>query len=214
MDSGLRPASVSDEAQARVRAFVERFVQPMEAEYEELFDLVIERQFAPRAYVAHPGELCEDVHLVLDGVARHSYTYAGQEHTIEFSRPGDLLTDAVSCFTQKPSQTALLAVTPLRTISLTQQQVQRLYRANPVWRECGRRATEAYLLYFQQRALTLQLKPAATRYEELLRTHAELFNQVPLYQLASYLGIAKETLSRLRRHPSNGANSSKPPGLM
>lgn len=211
MNTGLRPSPIPDEALTQLRAFVERFVHPTEEEYTQLFALAQERQFAPRTYVARPRELCDEVHLVLDGVARHSYTYGGQEHTIEFSRPGDLLTDVVSCFTRKPGQTALVAVTPLRTVSLTYQAVQSLYQASPVWRQCGQLATEAYLLYFRQRALALQLKPAATRYEDLLRTHAELFNQVPLYQLASYLGIAKETLSRLRRRAPNGPNGAKHP---
>lgn len=204
MRSRLRPSPLSDEALAQLRAFVERFVQPTETEYAQLFALVAEQRFTPRTYIARPREVCDDMHLVLGGVARHTYTYAGQEHTIEFSRPGDLLLDVTGYFAQQPGQTALLAVTPVRTARLTYQQLQELYQASPVWERCGRLATEAYLLYFRQRAISLQLKPAAARYEELLNTHGELFNQVPLYQLASYLGIAKETLSRLRRNSSNG----------
>jgi hypothetical protein len=121
---------------------------------------------------------------------------------VGFSLPGMVLTDVSSFFSRQPAERHLIAVTRLRTLSLTYEQVQELYQRCPVWAQCGRLITEAYTLHLTRRALSMQLKPAAARYEELLATYPELFHQVPLHQVASYLGIAKETLSRLRRRPT------------
>ncbi len=195
-----RTGALSEAGRAGLLAFGARVGLPLlPADYAPLFRLGREEQFAPQTILQHAGEPCERVHLVLSGVARHCYRYDGRYHTVGFSLPQGLLTDAASFWSQAPAQLDLVAVTPLHTVSITYEQVLGLYAANPLWEQGGRRVAEAHGRWLARRALSLQVKSAAARYEELMQTHAYLFNQVPLNQLASYLGMAKETLSRLRR---------------
>jgi CRP-like cAMP-binding protein len=178
---------------------VRRYGQPTPAELARLFRLGLEEHFAPKQALHRAGAVCNRVYLVLAGVARHCYAPSGPAHTVAFCGPGGLLADSASFLTQQPGQLDLLAVTRLHVVSFSFGQVQQLCEAAPVWRECRRLLTEAQLRRLHQRALSLQLQPAAARYAELMRTYPALFNEVPLNQLASYLGMAKETLSRLRR---------------
>jgi CRP-like cAMP-binding protein len=198
----LSVGRVSEPSRAELRRHVERYVHPTAADYAHLWRLGQEQQVAPKTYLSRAGEVCERVHFVVEGIARHAAPHAGKEHTVGFSLPGMVLTDVSSFFSRQPAERHLIAVTRLRTLSLTYEQVQELYQRCPVWAQCGRLITEAYTLHLTRRALSMQLKPAAARYEELLATYPELFHQVPLHQVASYLGIAKETLSRLRRRPT------------
>lgn len=203
---GPLPAGpVSEAAKTTLRGFVERYRSPAASiDYAPIFQLGQEEHFAPKTFLGRAGEPCERVHLVLSGVARHCCAYGGQYHTVDFSLPQELLTDAAGFWGRKPAQLDLVAVTPLHTVSFTYEQIVGLYAANPQWEQCGRRVAEAHGRRLARRALSLQLKPAAARYAELMQTRAHLFNQVPLNQLASYLGMAKETLSRLRRGGPGG----------
>lgn len=195
-----RAGAVSEASRAALRAFVARCgVLLTGPDAAPLFRMAREERFAAKTVVHRAGEPCGRVYLVLSGVARQCCAYGGQYHTVGFSLPQGLLTDPISFSDQSPAQLDLVAVTPLHVVSLTHEQVSGLYAANPVWQQCGRRVAEAHVRRLARRALSLQVKPAADRYAELMRTHAHLFNQVPLNQLASYLGMAKETLSRLRR---------------
>ena len=56
---------------------------------------------------------------------------------------------------------------------------------------------QAYLKIVQQ-SLDLQTLTAKERYESLLRKYPEIFQKVPLYHIANYLGIAPKSLSRIR----------------
>jgi hypothetical protein len=154
--------------------------------------------------MSRADESRERVHLVLSGVARHRYAYGGQYHTVGFSLPQELLADTAGFWGREPALLDLVAVTPLHTMSFTHEQVLGLYAANPQWERCGRHVAEAHGRRLARRALSLQLKPAAARYAELMHTRTHLLNQVPLNQLASYLGMAKEILSRLRRSGPGG----------
>jgi CRP-like cAMP-binding protein len=53
-------------------------------------------------------------------------------------------------------------------------------------------------LYFENRILTVQFYTAKERYFEIVKTHPEIVQRIPLNMLASYLGITKERLSRIR----------------
>lgn len=197
--------SLSAVARTGLRQFVERYGPLItDTNFATLCQLAQEAHFAPKALLQRAGEPCTRVYLVLSGVVRHCYAYGGAYHTVGFSLPHELCTDAESFWRQPPAQLDLVAVTPLHTLSLTHEQVATLYATDPRWEQCGRRVAEAHASWLTQRARSLQVKPAAARYAELMQSQAHLFNQVPLNQLASYLGMAKETLSRLRRGGSAG----------
>jgi CRP-like cAMP-binding protein len=210
MKPAPRARRVSEEAQQALRGYAQRFVQPTAADYAQLLRLAGEQRMPAKTYLARPGEGCSHVHLLLSGVARHFCSNGGQDNTVGFSLPGELLTDVTSFFSRQPCQLNLVAVTRLHTVSLTYEQVQQLYEACPVWERCGRLILETHVNHLTHRALSMQLKPAVARYEDLMHEHPELFNLVPLHQLASYLGIAKETLSRLRRRKTLGDQLTEP----
>lgn len=119
------------------------------------------------------------------------------EGTTWFSFAGDVLADS-SLLSRQPYHTSILTVTDLEVFFITYEVLQHLYRSSATWERFGRLVSEAYLLEVGERALSLQFKSARERYEELLRRQPQIEQHVPLNQIASYLGIAQETLSRLR----------------
>jgi hypothetical protein len=74
-----------------------------------------------------------------------------------------------------------------------------LYKDFPEFNIIGRRFTEDYCLLLEERAYQLQTMSAAERYHKLLKDYPEAVKRIPLGNIASYLGITQETLSRIRK---------------
>ncbi|WP_367866043.1 Crp/Fnr family transcriptional regulator [Pedobacter sp. WC2423] len=79
------------------------------------------------------------------------------------------------------------------------KEVQKLYETSPVWEKFGRLVAERVYLQLNERVEMFQFMSPQQRYEHLLATRPELFNQISQFQLSSYLGVKPESLSRLRK---------------
>jgi CRP-like cAMP-binding protein len=122
----------------------------------------------------------------------------GREISSWFMQSGDFVISILSFFTQQPSEEYLELLEPAVVHSITHDQLQRLYRDFPEFNFIGRRLLEKYYVLSEQRALQLRSRSAAERYELLLRDFPTIFQRVALHHIASHLGMAPETLSRLR----------------
>ena len=76
--------------------------------------------------------------------------------------------------------------------------LQNLYKTFPETERLGRIITENYYIKLEERILSLQFKTAKERYQKLMQKKPSLIQRVSLGQIASYLGITQETLSRIR----------------
>jgi hypothetical protein len=73
-----------------------------------------------------------------------------------------------------------------------------LYNDFPEFNLTGRLITEQYYIRSEERAINLQTLPARQRYQNLLNAYPGILQKASLGQIASYLGIKQETLSRIR----------------
>jgi CRP-like cAMP-binding protein len=177
--------------------FIENFVRPTPTEYAQLMAVVESCTIPKNTVLHHAGQVCDVVYFLRTGIARQYYGSLGMEGTTWFSFAGDVLADS-SFLSRQPYHTSILAVTDLEMFSMRYDALQDLYCSSAIWERFGRLVSEAYLLEVGERALSLQFKSARERYQELLRRQPQIEQHVPLNQIASYLGIAQETLSRLR----------------
>jgi hypothetical protein len=76
--------------------------------------------------------------------------------------------------------------------------LQSLYQEFPGFNITGRLITEQYYIRSEKRAIDLQTLPAKQRYEKLLADYPGILQKASLGQIASYLSIKQETLSRIR----------------
>jgi CRP-like cAMP-binding protein len=185
---------------ANFKRYVEQLVQPSLTDYALLLGRLQEQHYSRGSYMFEAGQLCQHVFFITRGIARHFYRDGATEGTTWFSFVGDVMTEPVSFLasTSTPSVCSLIAATDVHAFQITRQHLTELYDRSPTWERFGRRVGEQYLLELSKRALSFQFKSARQRYDELLLDQPTLFQHVPLVQIASYLGMAPETLSRLR----------------
>ena len=196
----LQPLGPADEPHlSAFRRCVEALVHPVEeVDYAPLVARLVVGRCARGGTVLEAGQPCAHVYFVAEGLTRHLHRDRGEEGTVWFSGPGELMTEPTSFWGGQPSPSSIVALTDVVVLGLARPHLDELYALSPVWERLGRRVSEHYLLALSERTFQLQFRSARQRFEELLRCRPGLFQQVPLGHIASYLGMAPETLSRLR----------------
>ncbi len=104
-----------------------------------------------------------------------------------------------SFITSKPARYSLKAITDCKYQSISFHDLEKSYRSIPELKELAARQTEAAYLNITKRLESLITLSAEQRYLELLERRPKLISEVPLYLIASYLGITDVALSRIRK---------------
>ena len=126
----------------------------------------------------------------------------GHEVNYRFAGANGFLTDFQSFLTQQPSRYAWQAVRAAEVLALPHALVQRLYQESPAWERVGRLMAERVYQQLNERVELLQFYPPTQRYEYVQQHYPELLTQISQAQLASYLGVQPESLSRIRHRLS------------
>lgn len=146
------------------------------------------------------GELCNNIYFVISGFFRMFYVdLEGNEINNRFTEENNFMVDFQSFLTQKPSRYYWQAMQDSQVLAFPFHEVQKLYASSAAWQKLGRLITERVYLQLNERVEMLQFMSPEQRYEYLLSTRPQLFNQISQFHIASYLGIKPESLSRLRK---------------
>ncbi len=174
-------------------------IQPIGPELAAAIQQGLQREELPRQHLLlRPGRVARQIHFIERGLA-HGFSLC-QDRRISswFMREGDFIISVVSFITQQPSAEYVELLEPSIVHSLSYDYLQHLYQRFPEFNRIGRVLTEKYYVLSEQRAHSLRTTSAAERYAQLLRDFPDIFQRVQVKQIASYLGIVPETLSRLR----------------
>jgi CRP-like cAMP-binding protein len=179
-------------------AFIHYFVQPSAAQLEELLAHVTVQHHPKNQLLLQAGQVADHIFFVNQGILRHFFVDGKHDGTVWFSFENDLVTDVGSFITRRPSEHSILTITEAEILTLKHADLQQLYARHQVWERFGRLTAEQYLIGQIERAYSLLHKSATEKYEELLARHPKIVQHVPLHQIASYIGVSFETLSRIR----------------
>jgi CRP-like cAMP-binding protein len=157
----------------------------------------------PERWPAHhrlleAGQVARRVYFLESGLVRGYTLRQGREVSSWFMREGDFVLSIASFFTQTASEECLELLEPGQGFSISYEQLQQLYQEFPAFNFHGRVLTERYYVLSEARARHLRVRSAAERYAQLLRDFPTVFQRVAVQHIASHLGMAPETLSRLR----------------
>lgn len=141
---------------------------------------------------------CTNLYYIEKGLVRGYYFSEEKEITNWFAQEGEFATCFYSFIAQKQSFENIEVVEDVELIQISFTSLQHLYNKFPETERVGRLLTETYYIKLEERLLSMQFKTAKERYKNLLDTRASLIQRAALGQIATYLGISQETLSRIR----------------
>ena len=179
-------------------AFIDA-IQPVSPALAQAITATVRREMLPaRHQLLRPGGVARRLYFLESGLVRGYTLLHGREVSSWFMDGGDFVISILSFFTQHPSAECLELLEPAVVHSITYNELQQLYHDFPEFNYVGRKLVEKYYVLSEQRAQNLRSRTAAERYELLLRDFPTVFQRVALQHIASHLGMAPETLSRLR----------------
>jgi CRP-like cAMP-binding protein len=123
----------------------------------------------------------------------------GEEVTTNIFSAPRFVNDFLSFFKQQPSHQNFQTLTPCKIWRMTYEQVQTSFHTIPEFREFGRMMLVTNYSVLNDRMIGMIKDTAETRYLKLLNQHPDIFLNVPLKIIASYLGITDSSLSRIRK---------------
>lgn len=167
----------------------------------DLFRPFLYRQtFAAKSFFLRKSQVCQALGFVVSGVFRVYYEAQGKEMNTHFILPEDFVTEFDSFLAQAPSRYELQALKPAEIIAFDYASLQQAYERSHAWERLGRLIAEAAYRRSRERTESFLFLDGEARYLKAIREEPGLFAHVPLYHIASYLGLERESLSRIRKH--------------
>jgi CRP-like cAMP-binding protein len=166
----------------------------------ELSSAFVPCAFAANSIVAHQGSDHPELYFLAEGLWRIFYLARdGKEFNKAFVHENMFFVALSSQLQQEPLRFSVQVLEATRALRMPYVQFDAWVEREPELARLFRRYMEAHFVRHEAREATLLLEDAAGRYRWFLRQHPGLIDRVPLYQVASYLGITNVTLSRVRR---------------
>ena len=165
---------------------------------EALEKAVIVREYAKGTTLLREGEVSFECYFVLKGCIRCYYLKDGNEKTAEFYAEGDVV-NPVGYGTGESAPYYLECVEPTVAVIGTPESERAAYAHNPGLETLNRIIAEAMMAKMEKAHHAFKIDTPEERYIHLLKTRPDLPDRVPQYQIASYLGVTPESLSRIRR---------------
>ncbi|MBL4661984.1 MAG: Crp/Fnr family transcriptional regulator [Flavobacteriaceae bacterium] len=171
-----------------------------ESEWDFISDSIIEKKIKPKERLINDGQTAGEIYMVKEGLLRVYHLIDGKEITTYFSCDGLFISTYSSFITQKPSFEILEAIEHSTVYAFSYKTLTKLYEMHPKFEKIGRYIAEQNYLCIFDRTLSMQTKTAKEKYLDFIASnHPKIIQRAPQHQIASFLGIAPESLSRIRR---------------
>lgn len=156
------------------------------------------KEFKKKEFVLNEGQVCNNIYFIENGFFKSFHLKDGKEITQWFMKAGDVIISVSSFYRRKPSYEAIQSMTESLVYFISYEDLQYIYHHYPEFNFVGRMLTEKYYLLSEERIFGMRKQKAEERLSFLLENHPDILQQASLTDIASYLGISLETLSRIR----------------
>lgn len=157
------------------------------------------RNYLKDQYIAQQGDVCKTVNFIVSGCTKTFYmNLEGQEHVVMFSIEDWWASDLGSFITQTPSDFNVQCIENTQLIQFTFDNLEDLYTEIPKLERVFRKIVERAFVASQKRIIRNFNLSAKERYLIFKETYPKIEQRVPQYMIASYLGITKEFLSKIK----------------
>lgn len=172
---------------------------------QEAFDLSAPywqlKEYKKGEYYNEYKNICKHLGFVLNGVFRIYFAHpeTGEEKNIMFFTNNQFLASYKSFLTQTECSYFTESMVASTVLYIHIDHLSQLYHQSHEWEHFGRVFAEKALNTIMNNTEGFLFHSPEERYQQLIEEHPDIFNSVPLYHIASYLGIQGPSLSRIRK---------------
>ena len=184
----------------KLKTFLKTIVPLADAEFDEARQYFNAVSLAKGDCFVRQGQVCKQIAFINVGMLRTYYLNdKAEEVTYCFCVANSLTTSYKSLILQEPSNTTLQAIEPTELWVIEYENLKKLYANNVVWQELGRVVAEQEFFVMEKYATVLNNETAKEKYLRLMKEQPHVVQKGNIEHIASYLGITRRTLSRIRQ---------------
>jgi CRP/FNR family transcriptional regulator len=158
------------------------------------------KKFNKKDIIFSNGQVQREIGFIINGLVRSFFVDKdGNEKTMRFHFENAFVTHYVAFITQQPSKYIYMCLEPTTIVTLSYDNMHLAYNTLPSIQKYGRLMAEEILKMQQYRIESFLFLTAEERYLDFTKQNPHLINRVSLSHLSSYLGIERQTLTRIRQ---------------
>ena len=184
----------------KLRAHIEKIVPLSDQEFEFISGHFTVKNYRKKDLIIRKGESVQYLYFVISGLLMLSHNDdQGKQHIVSFAMEDWWETDTQAWFTQTKATMSLQCLEDTEVYCLSLENYKKLRADLKKTEHFFLEKSNAGHIGAQRRILSFLTSNAKERYEQLLKHYPSLYQRVPKILLAAYLGVSRETLSRLYR---------------
>lgn len=169
-------------------------------EVKRLCSSCVIKKWGRKEILLHEGEICRYKIFVTKGLLRnYSLGENGNEYIVRFTDEGGWTTEPESFYTGQPSAYYIAAIERSEVMMWSRDDFEALKETLPALATFSENIITANVGFTQRRLLLNISASAEEKYIDFINTYPGIFQRVPLHMVASYLGVSRETLTRIRQ---------------
>lgn len=154
-------------------------------------------------YFIQQGKICKQIAFINQGSLRTFYlNNKAEEITACFRTENNFLSSYKSFILQEPSLLSITALEDSELIVINYDKLQKLYSTSMAWQNIGRLLAEREYILMEDYASVLNNESAKEKYLRLINEQGEILQKANVEHIATYLGVTRRTLSRIRQEIS------------
>ncbi|MEW6511041.1 MAG: Crp/Fnr family transcriptional regulator [Bacteroidota bacterium] len=183
-----------------LRRHIEKRIRLTKEEFALCARYFVPKKVRKRQFLLQEGEICRNLAFVNAGCLRtYTVDHKGEEHIVQFAIEDWWISDLQSFLCGSPSTHFIDAVQDSDVLLLERAARDQMLDNVPKMERFFRLLLEANYIATHRRITEALSVPAEERYLTFLKTYPALVEKVPQGQVASYLGITPQSLSRIRK---------------
>jgi len=184
--------------QHKLRDHIEKIVPLSDDEFEYVLAHFSTKKFRKHQFLIQQGDIVKFHYFVISGLLKLVYTDdLEKQHIISFAMEDWWESDFYAYYTRKEATMSLECIEDTEVLCLSLDNYKKICDDLPKMQRFFLEKANFGFLGAQRRIISLLTSTAKERYEQLLKLYPSLFQRLPKSQIAAYLGVSRETLSRL-----------------
>jgi len=179
---------------------ISRHIELTQEESDFFTGILHLKKLRRRQYFIQEGNISRNECFINKGCLRaYHVDEKGVEHVIQFGIEGWWIGDMYSFVTGKPAKFNIDALEDSELLCIDKNDLEVLYEKVPKFERFFRIIIQNAFVVQQERILSNMYQSAEKRYTDFIERYPQFEQRLPQHQVASYLGISPETLSRIRK---------------
>ena len=185
--------------------YMNQFIDLNSQEIDVLKEQVTYRKYLKGQFIVQQGDICQTENFVIKGCLKTFFVDPeGSEHIVMFAIENWWTSDLGSFINQTPADYNVQCLEDSEVIQFSLEKLEHLYFQLPQLERFFRIIIQKAYVASEKRLIRNFSQSAQERYQKFREQYPQIEQRVPQYMIASYLGITKEFLSKIRSQLISG----------